>query len=325
MTNKNKKPKIAITMGDPSGIGAEIIAKALPSIGGKFSCVVIGDRVVFDRAVHTCKLGGRVNSCDIDFIDVPGIDIRRFSFGTICAQYGGASIAYLDKAMELINAGVVDGVVTCPISKESIHLAGYSYSGHTEYFGEKAGVDDEVMMLVNDTFKFCMVTRHIPLSKVAREIDPSYMKHVVAVTYDALRRLFGIRNPRIVVCGINPHGSDNGVIGDDENTLIAPVVKGLRSKFSGLTGPVGADVAIGNAARKKYDAVIAMYHDQALIPLKVTGDESGVNMTLGLGFVRTSPLHGTAFDIAGQNKADPSSLIAAVHLAYQCVLNQKKA
>ncbi|MDD5348157.1 MAG: 4-hydroxythreonine-4-phosphate dehydrogenase PdxA, partial [Candidatus Omnitrophica bacterium] len=166
--------------------------------------------------------------------------------------------------------------------------------------------------------------RHIALREVPRRITPEAIRHTVQVTAGSLRELFGIRVPRLVVCGINPHGSDNGVIGSEENEVIRPAVRVLKKRFPAIDGPLGADVAIARALQKKYDCVIAMYHDQALIPLKVLGDESGVNMTLGLGFVRTSPLHGTAFDIAGKAKADPSSLVAAISFAIRCCQNQKK-
>lgn len=312
------RPKIVITMGDPGGIGPEIISSALRRVKAPESLIVVGDRGVFDR------VNGKRARLKAEFIDLANVAPKRFSFGKVTAEYGRASIEYLDAAMDLILDGAAEAVVTCPISKEAIHKAGFSYSGHTEYFGEKACVDDEVMMLVNDCFKFSLVTRHIPLSGVAGAIDPAYMEHVIRVTHDALRRFFGIKRPRMVVCGINPHGSDNGVIGNDENTVIKPVVRRLSRRFPGLTGPLGADAAISKAYGRMFDAVIAMYHDQALIPLKLTGDETGVNMTLGLGFVRTSPLHGTAFDIAGTGKADPASLLAAINLAHRCVLNQKK-
>jgi 4-hydroxythreonine-4-phosphate dehydrogenase len=305
-------------MGDPGGIGPEVIAKAGFKSNKKISYVVIGDWFVFNKAA---RRSGAKTSCE--FIDLANVNRTRFKFGRISAEYGKASIEYLDTAMAMLADKSIDCLVTCPISKEAIRLAGYPYSGHTEYLAAKARRPDVVMMLVNDVFKFSLVTRHVPLSQVSRKLNRSNISFTLRTTHSALQKFFGIKKPRIIVLGINPHGSDNGVIGTEEGSIIRPAIKLSRS--SGVSGPVGADVGIAKAAAGKFDCILAMYHDQALIPLKLTGDRTGVNMTLGLPFIRTSPLHGTASDIAGQNKADPSSLHAAVNLAFRCVQNQKKA
>ncbi|MFA5100348.1 MAG: 4-hydroxythreonine-4-phosphate dehydrogenase PdxA [Candidatus Omnitrophota bacterium] len=305
-------------MGDPAGIGPEIIAKAGFKNSAAATYVVIGDRFVFDKAA-----GCAHPRLPFEFVDLANVNRRTFKFGRIKAEYGRASVEYLDKAMAMLGAGTIDCLVTCPISKESIHKAGCPYSGHTEYLAAKARRPDAVMMLVNDAFKFSLVTRHVPLAQVSRRLNRSIISGTLAVTHDALRKLFGIRNPKIIALGINPHGSDNGIIGNEENSIIGPAL--AACKLRGVDGPIGADVAISQAAAGRYDCILAMYHDQALIPLKLTGDQAGVNITLGLPFVRTSPLHGTAFDIAGKHKADPSSLRAAVNLALRCVQNQRKA
>jgi 4-hydroxythreonine-4-phosphate dehydrogenase len=309
-------PRIAITMGDPSGIGPEIIAGAGFKSGAKATYVVIGDRFVFDKAFGSRQTG-------VEFIDLANVNRKRFKSGRISAEYGKASIEYLDTAMAMLSAKTIDCLVTGPISKEAIHLAGYRYSGHTEYLSAKARCPDVVMMLINDVLKFSLVTRHVPLSQVSRKLSGKNISMTLRTTHNALRKFFGISKPRIIVLGINPHGSDNGVIGNEEIIVISPAIK--KSRLSGVSGPCGADVGIAKAAAGKFDCILAMYHDQALIPLKLTGDQRGVNMTLGLPFIRTSPLHGTAFDIAGKNKADPSSLLAAVNLALRCVQNPKKA
>lgn len=313
--------KVGITMGDPSGIGPLIIAKALPAVKALARFVVIGDKRVFNRlSVAGCRLS------DIEFIDLNNVSLKNFSFGKIKAEYGRASIEYLDKAMELIREREIDCLVTGPISKEAINLAGFRYSGHTEYFAERARAKNTVMMLLNRQLKFSLVTRHIPLKAVSGAINKETLEKTITITYRALKDFFFIRNPRIVVAGLNPHASDNGVIGKEENLLLKPVLKRLKNRIPGLIGPLSGDAAIAAAAEKKYDCVIAMYHDQALIPLKLTDRSSGVNLTLGLGFIRTSPLHGTAFDIAAKDKlADPASLIAAIRLAVRCAINQRKA
>jgi 4-hydroxythreonine-4-phosphate dehydrogenase len=313
--------RVGITMGDPSGIGPEIIAKAVAKLRGLARFVIIGDNYVFDRV--TTSQGHNVTS--VKFIDLDNVDRKSFSFGKIRAQYGKASVEYLDKAMELLKRKQIDCLVTAPISKEAINLAGFRYSGHTEYFAEKTKTINPVMMLLNKDLKFSLVTRHIPLKALASKLEPDTILDTIVVTHKSLKELFAIDRPRIIVCGINPHASDNGTIGDEENRIIKPVIEKLKKKMKYLDGPIAADTAIARARRQEYDCIIAMYHDQALIPLKLLGDDTGVNITLGLPFVRTSPLHGTAFDLAGKNKANPASLTAAIRLACQCALKPRKA
>jgi len=316
-----KNIKVGITMGDPSGIGPEIIAKAMKTLAGMAEFVVIGDKWVFEKVTRSPS--HQVTSKN--FINLDNVNHKGFAFGRIRAEYGRASMEYLDKAMELLKNKQIDCLVTAPISKEAINLAGFRYSGHTEYFSRTTNTKDPVMMLLNEKLKFSLITRHIPLKDVALNLNRNKIGRAVSLTRAALKKLFGLKNPRIVVCGLNPHGSDNGLIGNEENTVIKPAIEKLKAKFKNIHGPMGADVAIARASKKEYDCIIAMYHDQALIPLKLLGDFTGVNITLGLPFVRTSPLHGTAFDIAGKNKACPVSLISSIKLALQCTLNQRKA
>jgi 4-hydroxythreonine-4-phosphate dehydrogenase len=321
MTKLKYNIRIGITMGDPSGIGPEITAKAVAQLKGLAQFVIIGDGYVFDKVAKSQSQ--KVTS--MKFIDLNNVNHKSFSFGKIRVEYGRASMEYLDKAMELLEKKQIDCLVTCPISKEAINLAGFHFSGHTEYFSKKTKIKNLVMLLLNKDIRFSLVTRHIPLKKVAKELNCETISKTISATYKSLQKNFSIPHPRIAVCGINPHGSDNGIIGDEENRIIRPVLARLKSKLKGISGPLPADTAIAKAKRKEYDCVIAMYHDQALIPLKLLGDDTGVNMTLGLPFVRTSPLHGTAFDIAGKNKANPASLIASIKLALGCTLNQRKA
>jgi len=257
---------------------------------------------------------------------VSNVKRASFRFGRVQAVYGKASMEYLDTALALLAEGTIDCLVTCPISKEAVHLAGYRhFSGHTEYLAARSGSQDTVMMLLNDCLKFSLVTRHIPLENVAAALKPRDIRFVVRTTHESLQTLFSIRRPRLGVCAVNPHASDNGLIGDQENRVLKPVIRGLQKRYKGVCGPEPADSAIAKAVKGGYDALIAMYHDQALIPLKLTGAQSGVNITLGLPYVRTSPLHGTAFDIAGKGVADPSSLLAAIRRARQCAHALKKA
>ena len=316
LTSKSYKIRVGLTIGDPSGIGPAITLKAINRFKNKAEFVVIGDKFVVSKV-------GKIPP-SLRFIDLQNINQKKFKFGKITAEYGRASVEYLDQAMRLLKNDEIDCLVTNPISKEALRLAGINYSGHTEYFREKTGNKEVVMMLLNDKLKFSLVTRHIALKKVSEKITSKNFRNTVLATHTALKKLFSIKNPRLVACGINPHASDNGVIGSEENKSIKPALRKLREKIN-INGPLSADVAVLKAALGLYDCVIAMYHDQALIPLKLTGAKTGVNLTLGLPFVRTSPLHGTAFDIAKNPKlADPSSLISAIKLAIKCASNLKK-
>lgn len=314
------KIRVGITMGDPSGIGPEIIAKALPEAINLAEFAVIGDKWVFEKIKKE-----KLKMKNYEFIDLKNVGQKDFKFGAIRAEYGRASIEYLNKAMELIRKNKIDCMVTCPISKEAVNKGGFDFSGHTEYFIRQTREKNAVMMLLNESLRFSLVTRHIPLKEVPVRLSKDMIRRNILVTRRSLKSLFGLKRPRIAVCGLNPHASDCGIIGKEENSIIKPALDELRREIERLEGPLPADVAILKAAEKKYDCVIAMYHDQALIPLKLTGRETGVNLTLGLPFVRTSPLHGTAFDIAGKDLASPNSLIESIKLAVRCCVNQKKA
>lgn len=322
MVKSGQRMKIGITMGDPSGIGAAIIAKAVKEIESLAELVVIGDKWVFDNVGTGRDLSAK--SQKFRFIDLNNVPHKNFRFGKIKAEYGRASMEYLDNAMELIKKGEIDSLVTAPISKEAINLAGFKFAGHTEYFEQRTQIKDTVMMLLNKHLKFSLVTRHIPLKSVALTVNKEELSKTILITYQSLKTFFLIKEPRIVVCGLNPHASDNGIIGEQENRVIKPVIKRLRKAVCYLDGPLSSDIAIKRAFEKEYDCVIAMYHDQALIPLKLLDSYSGVNLTLGLPFIRTSPLHGTAFDIAPAFLADPRSLIEAIRLSIICTSNQRK-
>ena len=327
--SKLNKIRVGLTIGDPSGIGPAIILKAIDILKGKAEFVVIGDKWVLnliseDRRQNTEY---RKSKTENRFVDLNNVSHKKFSFGRVKAEYGRASIEYLDKALELLRDKEIDCLVTAPISKEAINLAGFNYAGHTEYFMKKTGAHNVVMMLLNEKLRFSLVTRHIPLSKVAPSLNSRKLYNNILVTYRSLREMFGIKHPRIALCGINPHASDNGLIGNEENLIIKPAIKKIKKIVRAkIDGPLSSDVAILRAVNGLYDCVVVMYHDQALIPLKLTGTDSGVNVTLGLPFIRTSPLHGTAFDIATTpNKANPKSLIAAINLAIKCASVLKKA
>ncbi len=331
-TLKSTTIRVGLTIGDPAGIGPAITLKALKALKGKAHFTVIGDSFVLNKAAKALKIKSSHllfnNSSSIELKDLKNINKRYFVFGRTSPEGGRASLEYLDAAVELLRKGELDCLVTCPISKEAINLAGSSFSGHTEYLADKFNCKDLIMMLLNEKLKFSLVTRHIPLKDVCTKITRNNLESNILNTIKCLKSLFLIRKPRVVVCGVNPHASDNGVIGSEELKIIEPAIATLRNKCKGaiIIGPISSDVAISEAVKGNFDCVIALYHDQALIPLKLTGFDSGINLTFGLPFVRSSPLHGTAFDLSKKPElANPNSLISAIRLAIKCSLNQRKA
>lgn len=315
-----RRIRVCLTMGDPAGIGPAIIGRALRRCRLPADFTVIGSRRVLAELPRGYGLPQGTALVDIDNVPAKG-----FSFGKVSPLYGRACMEYLDVACAGLRAGKYDCLVTCPISKEAVNAAGFKWPGHTEYLAHKAGAGNVEMLLLNGRLRFAVLTRHLPLRKVAQAIKPGRLICAAVPVRNCLKDMFRISSPRLAVCGINPHAGDNGVIGDEEVRLLAPEIKRLRAVLGNIDGPLPADTAVSRAFRGKYDCVIAMYHDQAMIPLKLSGAGSGVNLTIGLPYVRTSPLHGTAFDIAGSPRsADPSSLESAVRLAVKCTLNLRR-
>ncbi len=309
-------------MGDPSGIGPAITLKAMDELKGLADFIVIGDAWVLEKAA-----GYRLQGTGYRLVDLDNVRHGGFGFGKIRAEYGRAALEYLERALALIKRREIDCLVTCPVSKEAINLTGESFSGATEYLAGKTASRNFGMMLLNRRIKFFLLTRHLPLGRVPAAITPQCLEKNILLALGALKKLFRIKNPRIVVCGLNPHASDNGAIGREENEIIRPALERIKRKNKlRIDGPVSADVAVYRAYNREYDCVIACYHDQAMIPLKLISQSlSGVNLTLGLPFARTSPLHGTGFDIAGDFRlAHPGSLIEAIKLAIKCVSNLKR-
>jgi len=317
------KPIVAITMGDPSGIGPEVIFKSLlkPHIRHLADYIIVGDLKTLQRTVAasgrplTSVLSGHVSLLDLD-----NLPSGRFRFGKLDAGYGKASIEYLRKGFDLISSGRVDCIVTAPINKSSAKKSGFKFPGHTEFFAASAGAARTVMMLVGGPLRVSLVTRHIPFREIARRLNVRGIIDTIEITLAALKRDFGVPRPKIGVCGLNPHSGEGGIFGKEEKAVVIPAIKRFRG--SNVTGPHPADAVFYSAYRKSFDAVVCLYHDQGLIPLKMIARDTGVNVTLGLGFVRTSPDHGTAFDIAGKNKADPGSMEEAIKLAVRMTGNR---
>ena len=320
-------PTIAITMGDAAGIGPEIVMKALGSAQVRAMCnpLVIGDAA---RLRHAGKIVGSTLAVEslgharearycADKVDC--IDLRLIPadlpFGKTSAIAGEAAYRFIERAVRIVEQGDAQAICTAPLSKEALHDAGHDYPGHTELLAALTHTSEVSMMLVAPKLRVIHVTTHIGLLDAIERIDAALVERVIGRAHQTLVHA-GIANPRIGVCGINPHAGENGLFGrGEEGQKIAPAVAASRARGWDVTGPLPADTLFFLAARGDYDIVVAMYHDQGHGPIKVLGLESGVNITVGLPMVRTSVDHGTAFDIAGLGSADERSLIEALRQA----------
>ncbi|MEW6078383.1 MAG: 4-hydroxythreonine-4-phosphate dehydrogenase PdxA [Thermodesulfobacteriota bacterium] len=323
------RPFIGITMGDPVGIGPEIIIRALADESLYALCrpLVIGDIDVLKRAA------GIVGQNPL-FHPVPDPAAGKYVRGTIavinpCGPFSGPvewgrptpetgrfMEAYITTAVDLAVSGKIAAMVTAPINKEALKMGGSPYTGHTELIAERVGCKRYAMMLAGDRLRVVLVTIHMALTRVPAALTPEKIQTVLEITAESLRSRFGIVSPSIAVAGLNPHAGEGGLFGDEEARLIAPAVdKARQTTGATITDPLPPDTVFVAAAAGRYDAVVCMYHDQGLIPLKLLHFEDGVNTTLGLPIIRTSVDHGTAYDIAGTGKAGCASLIAAVRMA----------
>ena len=334
-----KKPIVAITSGDPVGIGPEVVVKALmdPVARGCCRALVFGDARVMDRARQMLRANieweiirqyngeGDLRAGGptlLDFANVPDLAALKPAPDAAC---GRASVEYVQRAVDLAMAGTVDAIATAPISKEAIGLAGYDFAGHTEILAERTGTAKKVMMLAGGPLRVALVTIHIGLAQVPGKITTEGVLDTITITHDALVSMFGIAKPRIAVCALNPHAGEAGRFGDEEPRLIVPAIKQGQARGINCTGPYPADTIFYRAVKGTFDVVIAMYHDQGLIPLKLLAFESAANITLGLPIIRTSVDHGTAFDIAGKGVANPHSMIESIRLAAEFAERKRKS
>ena len=321
-------PIIGITMGDPVGIGPEIIVKALAQkeVFARCRPLVFGDGNVLKEANRTLNSPCNINPVRtaeeargtpgmIDLIELSHIDLHGFRFGTPRRPYAAHVIRYLETTLSFAMDGRIEGMTTCPINKGSLNDAGYPFTGHTEFLAQRTNSAPVVMMLVAPGLKVALVTTHCALRDVPRLITRERIMDTIRVTHHALRNSFGIPTPKLVVASLNPHAGEDGLFGDEEKAAIIPAIDGCRRAGFSVEGPLASDSLFHVAARGIYDAVISMYHDQGLIPIKLMEFKRAVNVTLGLPVIRTSVDHGTAYDIAGSGAADPSSLIEAIILA----------
>lgn len=312
-------PPLALTCGEPAGIGPEIAAKARARLGSTLPFFLIGDPAHLPAGTRVAEIDAPAQAAQVSGDRLPVL-AHRFPApaapGQPAPTNASAVIEVIARAVDLVQSGAAGAVVTAPISKQALKEgAEFAFPGHTEYLASLAGVDRVVMMLACPALKVVPATIHIPVADIPAALTRTLLRRTLQITHEALRRDFALAAPRIAVAGLNPHAGEGGLMGREEIEVIAPVIEALRAEGMALTGPHPADTMFHEAARARYDAAVAMYHDQALIPVKTLDFAGGVNATLGLPFVRTSPDHGTAFDIAGKGVADPTSLVAALRLA----------
>jgi 4-hydroxythreonine-4-phosphate dehydrogenase len=306
-----KKITCAITMGDAAGIGPEVVFKALAdrTIQGLANFVLVGNGRIFNQTARLTKI--RLKT-DIVLLDIKG-----------SSRNGSLSLEFIKQALRLIKAKKADVLVTAPVNKYTINKAGFRFTGHTEYLASATKSKEIAMMLVGGGLKIVLVTRHIALKDVPGALTKEKIENALALTSRCLKKYFGIARPRIAICGLNPHSGDQGLLGREEIKIIRPAL--LKVKHLGkILGPLPADTLFHLALQNKFDACLAMYHDQGLIPIKTAAFEKGVNLTLGLPFIRTSPDHGTAYDIAGKGCASAESMKEAIRLAVKIGLRIKK-
>ncbi len=319
---------LALSLGDPAGIGPEIIAKAWTTLrhsGPAFMVIGDGD-LLAAQGVAVQRVGGPKDALGAFSSALPVFDQplgHAVTAGVADRVHAPAIIHWIEMGVALTIKGEVRGLVTAPISKAPLYEAGFKFPGHTEFLASLTakvpmdGARGPVMMLTSGDLRAVLVTIHVPIVKVASALTQKAIIHTAMVTAEAMIRDFGIAKPRLVLAGLNPHAGEGGTIGDEEVRLLAPAVAALQAQGIDCVGPMPADTLFHDDARKTYDAVICLYHDQALIPVKMLDFWGGVNVSLGLPIVRTSPDHGTGFDIAGKGLARADSLIAAIRMADQ--------
>ncbi len=320
------KPRIGITMGDINGVGPEVIIKALADnrILNMMTPVLYGSSKVIsfykkllnieEFNYSQVKVKGQFQHKSINVVNC-WEDALEINPGKASKETGKAAFTALRNACEELKEGLLDALVTAPIDKSTIHGDEFPFKGHTEYLTQFFGGGDSLMFMVSDTIKVGLVTEHIPLSAVSTQLSREKLNAKLMLMENSLRKDFGISKPRIAVLGLNPHAGDNGLIGQEDDQIIKPVVNDFRNKGKLVFGPLPSDGFFGMAQHLKYDAIMAIYHDQGLIPFKTIAFETGVNFTAGLPVIRTSPDHGTAYSIAGKNHANEGSMREAIFRA----------
>ena len=338
MTSLNSPPLIGITMGDPAGIGPEIILKTLnnPDIFKRCRPVVIGDRAIMEKALPLADSRLSIRSIShprqyseqesvVHLMETSALASQAASLSSPTRETGRAMENYILTAADLALEGDLEAIVTGPITKTGLKMAGSSFHGHTELLAHRTGAGNYAMMLTGDRLKVVLVTIHMPLSRVANALTLEEVVRITELTYASLKQRFGIETPRLAAAGLNPHAGEEGMFGPEEADIIAPAVARARAGGIDITGPLPPDTVFYHALNGQYDAVICMYHDQGLIPFKLVHFKDGVNTTLGLPIIRTSVDHGTAYDIAWKGIANPVSMTSALEMAALQAVNLRNA
>ncbi len=331
-------PVLGLTMGDPAGIGPEICLRALrePAVRKICTPVLFGDVSVLKSAAKKNFVANGYRLVSLAewesfgavteplIVDCSAIDAKKVRPGKVSAACGRAGFIYIEQAIQSALSGKIDGVVTAPIHKESLNLSGVEFPGHTEIFTALTKAKRSCMMLYSDKITVSMVTTHIGYHEVPGKLSIERVLNVIELTAQTMKQILR-REPRLGVCGLNPHAGEHGLFGNhEEENFVAPAVKLARKKKLNVTGPLVPDAVFTTGQRKNYDAIVTLYHDQGHIPFKMLAFDTGVNITLGLPIIRTSVDHGTAFDIAWQGKADPTSLFSAIQVAADLAVGKRK-
>lgn len=319
MWKKGCKPVVLITTGDPAGIGPEIIIKALKDekIHEKAKFLIIGDESIYrDLGDLNINLLKSFDDYKDGFLNlIPVSNIKKIKPGISTKETALSAYQSLVVAEDLIKKGLSKAVVTAPVYKKGIISAGIKFIGHTEFFQNKFNVSDVLMSFYSEKLFVGTVTTHIPISKIPKAMNKDVIKNKILIVLKSLKKFFGLIKPSIAVLGLNPHAGEGGSLGNEELDILLPVCDDFRKKGENIIGPISADVAFFYALKGKYNFILGMYHDQVLVPFKMLYFESGVNVTMGLPFIRTSPDHGTAFDIAGKGTANSLSMVNSIKLA----------
>jgi 4-hydroxythreonine-4-phosphate dehydrogenase len=318
-------PIIGITMGDPTGIGPEIIVKALSAEEPFRVCrpVVFGDQGVLSRAARIQNLSVTLETVDripqdgyaprrIFVLPLTQLEVGSLRFGKPDRACGEAMVRYIEEAVKRVKDRNLDAITTCPINKKAMNEAGYPFPGHTELLAHLTKAPSVAMMFLGSRWRIVLATIHVPLKDVSKRISKARIVSTLRLVDEGLKKHFGIRRPNIAILGLNPHCGEEGLLGDEEKKEILPAIEEAKTLGMDAQGPFPADSFFNMSGRCVFDAVVAMYHDQGLIPIKMMDFKEAVNFTLGLPFVRTSVDHGTAYDIAGKGLADPTNLVKAV-------------
>jgi 4-phospho-D-threonate 3-dehydrogenase / 4-phospho-D-erythronate 3-dehydrogenase len=328
-----EKFKIGITIGDMNGIGLEVILKTLtderilklctPVIYGSSKVVSYHKNIVEipDFQFNSIRSADQIDAGKINIVNC-WADNVNITLGKVSDAGGKYAYMALERAVKDLNTGLIDALVTAPIHKKAMQLADFPFAGHTEYITKEVGAKDSLMFMVSDAMRIGLVTNHIPIKDVASKIHKDRVFKKIAMMADTLKIDFGIEKPTIAVLGLNPHAGDDGVIGEEDRSMILPAIEEAKNKGILAFGPFPADGFFGSSQYSKFDGILAMYHDQGLVAFKAISFGAGVNYTAGLPVVRTSPDHGTAFDIAGKNEADPASFRKALFLAIDIAKNR---